>query len=114
MIRLYPVKGRYASSICARARSSFFPVAAMTTPLRRFAAAQGPGRCRVRPEGLRLPVRFGRRSYFRLWGRFLASAAFSFASAFGDSCSTASTSPLIASTFTSSIPLLPSVLKSNE
>src|SRR5450759_1727970 len=45
---------------------------------------------------------------------FFLSAVLSFASSLGDSCCTLRTLPLMASTFTSSIPLLPSVLTSNE
>ena len=46
---------------------------------------------------------------------FALSAFASFASSFGDSCCTLPTSfPVSASTFTSSMPLFPAVLKSNE
>src|SRR5882672_8078932 len=48
------------------------------------------------------------------WSCFFASSDFSLASSFGDSCSTVSTPPRVASTVTSSVPLLPAVLKSNE
>ena len=53
--------------------------------------------------------------YDFLIGGVLASAAASFFSLDGDSCSTFPTSlPVIASTFTSSIPVLPASLKSKE